>query len=138
VMRLIASSVNRSNVDDLFPGCVREPSPGKTEQTKRNEDHSEYFHSRPLVEVFRCNYASWRITTSQAYLLLKYLLNLPDFPLDLACDFFALAFGLQVGVVRHLPRFLFNVTLHFVQLPCDLIFRARFHECSCSTNSQHL
>jgi hypothetical protein len=25
-----------------------------------------------------------------------------------------------------------------VQLPCDLIFRARFHECSCSTNSQHL
>jgi DNA-binding CsgD family transcriptional regulator len=33
-MCLVAGSVNRSDVDDLFPGRVRKTSPRKTEQTK--------------------------------------------------------------------------------------------------------
>ena len=37
-MRLFASSVNRSDVDDLFRGRVRKTSPCKTEQAKHNQD----------------------------------------------------------------------------------------------------
>ena len=38
-MRYVASSVDRSDVNDLFPGRVRKTSPGKTEQTQRNQDY---------------------------------------------------------------------------------------------------
>jgi hypothetical protein len=38
-MRLFASCVDRSDVNDLFPGRVRKTSPGKTEQPKRNQDY---------------------------------------------------------------------------------------------------
>jgi hypothetical protein len=40
-MRLFASCVDRSDVNDLFPGHVRETSPGKTEQPKRNQDYPQ-------------------------------------------------------------------------------------------------
>ena len=38
-MRLFASGVDRSDVNDLFPGRIRKTSPGKTEQTERNQDY---------------------------------------------------------------------------------------------------
>src|ERR1035437_8875455 len=40
-MCLIASGVNRSNVDDLFPGGVGKTSPRKTKQAERNQDHPQ-------------------------------------------------------------------------------------------------
>jgi hypothetical protein len=64
--------------------------------------------------------------------LFQYFFDLTDFLLDLASEFFVLAFGLKVRVVRNLPRFFFNVTFHFVQLAFDLVCRARFHTSSCS------
>ena len=39
VVRLFACSVNWSDVNDLFPGCVRKTSPRKTDQPKYNQDH---------------------------------------------------------------------------------------------------
>ena len=38
-MRLFASCVDRSDINDLLPGRVRKTSPGKTDQTKRNQDY---------------------------------------------------------------------------------------------------
>ena len=38
-MRLLASGVDRSDVNNLFPGRVRKTSPSKTEQPKRNQDY---------------------------------------------------------------------------------------------------
>jgi len=38
-MCLIASSVNRSDVNDLLPGRVRKTSPRKPGQSKYNQDH---------------------------------------------------------------------------------------------------
>ena len=43
IMCLVAGSVNRSDVDNLFPGRVRKTSPRKTEQAKRNQDYSKRF-----------------------------------------------------------------------------------------------
>src|SRR5580704_13043973 len=60
-------------------------------------------------------------------LLLEYLFNLADFPLDFAGEFFVLAFGFQVGVVRSLSGCLFDAAFQFMKLAFDLIFRARFH-----------
>src|ERR1017187_535135 len=61
------------------------------------------------------------------HLLFEYLFNLADFLLDFAGEFFVLAFGFQVGVVRDLSGFLFNVAFQFMKLAFDLILRARFH-----------
>jgi hypothetical protein len=60
-------------------------------------------------------------------LLFEHLLNLADFLLDFAGEFFVLAVGLQVSVVRDLSRFLFDLTFQFMNLAFDLILRARFH-----------
>ena len=43
VVRLFASSVNRADVDELFPGGVRKASPHKTEQSQCNQNDSERF-----------------------------------------------------------------------------------------------
>jgi len=43
------------------------------------------------------------------HLLLEYLFNLADFLLDFAGEFFVLAFGFQVGVVRDLSGCFFDV-----------------------------
>jgi hypothetical protein len=64
------------------------------------------------------------------YLLLEYLFDLADFPLDFAGEFFDLAFGFQVGVIRDLSGFLFNVAFQLMKLAFDLILRARFHSVS--------
>jgi hypothetical protein len=40
-MCFVASSVNRSDVDDRFPGRIGKTSPHKTEQAKRNQDYSK-------------------------------------------------------------------------------------------------
>jgi hypothetical protein len=42
-MCLVASSMNRSDVNDLFPGRVRKTSPRKTDQPKYNQDHPKRF-----------------------------------------------------------------------------------------------
>jgi hypothetical protein len=47
--------------------------------------------------------------------------------LDFASEFFALAFGLQVGVVRDLSGLLLNIAFQFMKLAFDLILRARFY-----------
>src|ERR1017187_26794 len=60
-------------------------------------------------------------------LLLEHLFNLADFLLDLAGELFVLAFGLQLGVVRDLSRFLFGFAFHFMDVSFDLILCARFH-----------
>jgi hypothetical protein len=60
-------------------------------------------------------------------LLLEHLFNLADFLLDFAGDFFVLAFGFQVGVVRDLSGCLFDVAFQLMNLALDLIFFARFH-----------
>ena len=57
----------------------------------------------------------------------NYLFNPADFLLDYACEFFVLAFGHQVGIVRGLSRFLLNCAFYFMKLAFDLILRARFH-----------
>ena len=41
VVGLFACSVNRADIDELFPGRVRKTSPHKTEQPERNQDDSE-------------------------------------------------------------------------------------------------
>jgi hypothetical protein len=64
---------------------------------------------------------------NQFILLLEYLFNLADFLLDFAGDFFVLAFGFQVGVVRDLSGCLFDVAFQFMKLALDLIFLAQFH-----------
>ena len=43
VVCLFAGSVNRADVNQLFPGRVSKASPRKTAQTERNQDHSERF-----------------------------------------------------------------------------------------------
>src|ERR1022692_2647856 len=40
---LFTRSVNWSDVDDLFPGCVRKTAPRKTEQTKYHQDNPKRF-----------------------------------------------------------------------------------------------
>src|ERR1035437_9091138 len=60
-------------------------------------------------------------------LLFEHLLNLADFLLEFAGEFFVLAVGLQVSVVRDLSRFLFNLTFQFMKLAFELILRTRFH-----------
>jgi hypothetical protein len=60
-------------------------------------------------------------------LLLEYLFNLADFLLDFAGEFFVLAFGFQVGVVRDLSGGLFDAAFQFMKLALDLIFLTRFH-----------
>jgi hypothetical protein len=51
-----------------------------------------------------------------AHLLFEDLLNLADFLLDFAGKLFVLTFGLELDVVRHLSRCLFNFTFYFVKL----------------------
>jgi hypothetical protein len=43
IMCLVASSVNRSDVNDRFPGRVGKTSPRKTEQAKYNQDNPKRF-----------------------------------------------------------------------------------------------
>jgi hypothetical protein len=50
-MCLVASGVNRSDVNDLFPGGVSKSTPGKANQAKRNQDHSERFVHGCLLPV---------------------------------------------------------------------------------------
>jgi hypothetical protein len=76
-------------------------------------------------------------TLRPAYLLLKHLLNLPDFPLDLTGELFGLAFSLQVGVRRDLPCFLFDLPFQLMKLAFDLILRARFHASSSVASGPH-
>src|ERR1035438_7398012 len=64
-------------------------------------------------------------------LLLQYLFDLSDFLLDLAGDLFGLAFGFQVGIVRHLSRGLLYFAFQLMKFALDLILRTRFHM-SCS------
>jgi hypothetical protein len=59
--------------------------------------------------------------------LSEHLFNLADFLLDFASDFFVLAFGHQVWIVRDLSRFLFRFALHFMNAAFDLVRRAQFH-----------
>jgi hypothetical protein len=58
---------------------------------------------------------------NRSILLLEYFFNLADFLLNFAGEFFVLAFGLQVGVVRDLSGFFFNVAFQFMKLAFDLI-----------------
>jgi hypothetical protein len=49
VVSLFASSVNRSDVDDLFPGRIRKPTPRKAEQAKHYQnDANRFAHGSPL------------------------------------------------------------------------------------------
>ena len=49
IVNLFASSVNRSDVDDLFPGRIRKPTPRKTEQAKHYQNDAKRFaHGSPL------------------------------------------------------------------------------------------
>jgi len=142
-MCLVASSVNRSDVNDLFPGRVRKTSSRKTEQTKPNQDHP-----KRLVHTASFGGDSWQCRSNLTIvsflkrshvhcaetdsLLLEHLFNLADFLLDFAGEIFVLAFGRKGGVVRDLSRFLFNFSFQFVKLAFDLIRRARFHASSCA------
>src|SRR5579872_2594778 len=48
-MRLVASRVNRPDVNHLFPRGVRKASPHQTQQANRNQDDSKCFiHGTPL------------------------------------------------------------------------------------------
>jgi hypothetical protein len=49
VVCLFASRVNRSDVDDRFPGGVRKTSPRKTEQAKHNQDNPNRFLNGGLL-----------------------------------------------------------------------------------------
>jgi len=45
----LASSMNRSDVDDLFPSRIRKPTPRETEQAKHYQDDAKRFaHGSPL------------------------------------------------------------------------------------------
>jgi hypothetical protein len=51
IVSLLASSVNRSDIDDLFPSRVRKPAPRKTEQTKHYQNDAKRFvHGSPLSQ----------------------------------------------------------------------------------------
>src|ERR1700680_1545144 len=60
-------------------------------------------------------------------LLTENLLHLADFLLDFPAYLLALAFGFQVGIVRQLSCLLLNLTLHFVNLTCNLILSTWLH-----------
>src|ERR1035441_1042232 len=49
IVSLLASSMNRSDVDDLFPGRIRKPTPRKTEQAKHYQNDAKRFaHGSPF------------------------------------------------------------------------------------------
>ena len=49
VVSLFASSVNRSDIDDLFPSRILKPTPRKTEQAKHYQNDAKRFaHGNPL------------------------------------------------------------------------------------------
>jgi hypothetical protein len=49
VVTLFASSVNRSDVDDLFPSGIRKPTPRKTGQAKHYQNEAKRFaHGSPF------------------------------------------------------------------------------------------
>jgi hypothetical protein len=52
VVCLVARSVNRPDVDDLFPSGVGKTSPHKTDQTKHNQDSAKRFHHGSLLLLF--------------------------------------------------------------------------------------
>jgi hypothetical protein len=56
IMRLVAGSVNRSDVNDLFPGGVSESTPDEANQAKRNQDYSERFVHRCLLSIEQSRY----------------------------------------------------------------------------------
>jgi hypothetical protein len=78
-----------------------------------------------LTSISKWSYA--RCAANRFLLLLEYLFNLADLLLDFAGEFFVLAFGFQVGVVRDLSGGLFDAAFQFMKLALDLIFVARFH-----------
>src|SRR6185437_11363671 len=55
------------------------------------------------------------------------LLHLADFLSNFPADLFALAFGLQVGIVRGSSNFLFNAAFHFVQPSIRFVLDALLH-----------
>src|ERR1035441_9835771 len=61
-----------------------------------------------LTSVLQSSQAT-SLRREPVHLLLDYPFNLADFLLDLAGEFFALAFGFQIGVVCDLSGFLFDV-----------------------------
>ena len=104
MMRLFASCVDRSDVNDLFPGRVRKTAPGKTEPTERYQEYPKRFVSwrlpwprwpavraTPAIDSF----PSEETCTAKrpVRLRLEHLFNLADFLLNFACEFFVLAFG---------------------------------------------
>ena len=49
IVSLLANSMNRSDVDDLFRGRIRIPTPRKTEQAKHYQNDAKRFaHGSPL------------------------------------------------------------------------------------------
>jgi hypothetical protein len=81
----------------------------------------------PPVNLDGNLFAPRTLRREPVHLLLEYLFNLADYLLDFASEFFGLAFGFQVGVVRDLSGFLFNVAFQFMTLAFDLILSAWFH-----------
>ena len=67
------------------------------------------------------------VPSEQSTLCPEDFLHLADFLLDFPAYLFVLAFGFQVGIIRHLSCLLLNLTLHFVNLARYLILSAWLH-----------
>jgi hypothetical protein len=95
----------------MTPAAVAvEPSP-----TTENQDQDDDQYQHGILSFF------------VQLLALQYLFNLSGFLLDLAGEFFILAFGSQVGVVGNLANLLFHRALKFKQIAFHSVLRALFH-----------
>jgi hypothetical protein len=62
-----------------------------------------------------------------AKLFFENFFNLADFLYDLAADFFALALGFKVGIVRRAADLFLDAAFHFMELAFGLVLRALLH-----------
>jgi hypothetical protein len=99
---LLASSVNRSDIHDLFPGRIRKPAPRKAKQAKHYQNDAKRFaHGSPLrqrlylqrgnppeAEGFQCS------GETCSYLLIQHVFHLTDLLLNFAGQLFGMALGL--------------------------------------------
>jgi hypothetical protein len=92
IVSLFASSVNRSDVDDLFPGRVCKPTPRETEQAKHYQNDAKRFaHGSPLRQRLHLTArkpARGRglpvLRQDWSYLLIQYVFHLTELLLNFA------------------------------------------------------
>ena len=98
---LFACSVNWSDVDDLFPGRIRKPTPRKTEQAKHYQNDAKRFaHGSPLRQ--RLQIKARKPTRGRGLPVLRTDLIVSTSPIRVPSD--RASFELCRVAFRHGPR----------------------------------